>query len=158
VGKLTGHESEATKLTEGLKQRVAAVTKKTNGVTEKPTVFYELDITDPNAPYTVGPGSFMDLLITMAGAKNAAASAESAWAQLSLEQIVVLDPQVILLGDAAYGVTVESVAQRAGWENLAAVKNGRVYAFDDNLASRPGPRLVDGLETLSKLLHPDLFE
>ncbi len=158
VGKLTGHESEALDLAEKLKQRVAAVTEKTAAVAEKPTVFYELDSTDPNAPYTVGPGTFMDMLISLAGAQNVAGSAESPWVQLSLEQIVVLNPQVILLGDAAYGVTVESVGQRAGWEALDAVKNGRVYPFDDNLASRPGPRLVDGLEALAKLLHPDLFK
>jgi iron complex transport system substrate-binding protein len=158
VGKLTDHESEAVELAEGLKKRVAAVTEKTAGVADKPIIFYELDSTDPNAPYTVGPGSFMDMLITMAGAQNAAGSAESPWAQLSLEQIVVLNPEVILLGDAAYGVTVESVAVRAGWEDLEAVKNGRVYPFDDNLASRPGPRLVDGLEALAKLLHPELFK
>jgi iron complex transport system substrate-binding protein len=94
----------------------------------------------------------------MAGGKNVANPASSPWTQLSLEQIIVLDPQIILLGDAAYGVTPESVGQRAGWGDLQAVKNGRVYPFDDNLVSRPGPRLVDGLEALAKLLHPDLFE
>src|SRR5690606_5794688 len=135
VGKLTGHESEAAKLAEDLKARVSAVTAKTAQAAEKPTVFYELDSTDPSAPYTVGPGSFMDLMIGLAGGQSAAAAAESPWAQLSLEQIVVIDPQFILLGDAAYGVTPESVGQRAGWESLDAVKNGRIYAFDDNLAS-----------------------
>jgi iron complex transport system substrate-binding protein len=158
VGRLTGHETEAVELSEALKARVQAVVDKTAGAAEKPTVFYELDSTDPNAPYTVGPGTFMDLLITMAGGQNAAGTAESPWAQLSLEQIVVLNPQIILLGDAAYGVTPESVGQRAGWEGLEAVKSGAVYPFDDNLASRPGPRLVDGLEALAKLLHPELFE
>jgi iron complex transport system substrate-binding protein len=158
VGRLTGHEAEAGELSAALEQRVQAVTEKTAGVTEQPTVFYELDSTDPNAPYTVGPGTFMDLLITMAGGQNAAGSADNPWPQLSLEQIVVLNPEIILLGDAAYGVTPESVAQRAGWEGLDAVQNGRVYPFDDNLASRPGPRLVDGLEALAKLLHPELFE
>jgi iron complex transport system substrate-binding protein len=50
------------------------------------------------------------------------------------------------------------VAQRAGWEGLAAVKNGAVYTFDDNLVSRPGPRVVVGLETLAKLIQPELFK
>ena len=50
------------------------------------------------------------------------------------------------------------MAQRAGWEGLMAVKNGAVYTFDDNLVSRPGPRVVDGLEALAKLIHPDLFK
>jgi iron complex transport system substrate-binding protein len=57
-----------------------------------------------------------------------------------------------------WGVTPESVAARAGWESIDAVKNDQIFPFDDNLVSRPGPRLVDGLEQLAKLLHPDLFE
>ena len=77
---------------------------------------------------------------------------------MSLEQVVAADPAFILLGDAAYGVTPESIATRPGWENLSAVKNGQVFPFDDNLLSRPGPRLVDGLEALAKLLRPELFK
>ena len=65
---------------------------------------------------------------------------------------------MIILGDSNYGITVESVAERAGWDALTAVQEGRVYAFDDDLVSRPGPRLVDGLEALAKLIHPELFE
>ncbi len=158
VAKLTGHETEADKLVESLQGRVKAVADKTASLSEKPSVFYELDSTDPNAPYTAGPGTFIDTLIGMAGGKNVADPSGPAWAQLSLEQIVVLDPQIILLGDSAYGATPESVGQRAGWGGLDAVKNGRVFPFDDNLASRPGPRLVDGLEALVKVLHPELFK
>jgi iron complex transport system substrate-binding protein len=69
----------------------------------------------------------------------------------------VRDPQIILLGDAAYGITPDSIQERSGWGNLDAVKNNRIYAFDDNLVSRPGPRLVEGLEQLAQLLHPELF-
>jgi iron complex transport system substrate-binding protein len=49
------------------------------------------------------------------------------------------------------------VAARAGWGDIAAVQSGAVYTFDDNLVSRPGPRVVDGLETLARLIHPTLF-
>jgi iron complex transport system substrate-binding protein len=65
---------------------------------------------------------------------------------------------MILLGDSMWGVSVESVGQRPGWEKLKAVTASQVYAFDDNLVSRPGPRLVDGLEALAKLLHPELYK
>jgi iron complex transport system substrate-binding protein len=158
VGKLTGHEAEAATFNDTLKKRVAAVTEQVAKATDKPTAFYELDSTDPNAPYTAGPGTFISIMMDMAGGKNVADSAKSAYPQLSLEQVVALNPQIILLGDAAYGVTVESVGKRAGWEALDAVKNNRIYTFDDNLVSRPGPRMVDGLETLAKLLHPELFK
>jgi iron complex transport system substrate-binding protein len=71
---------------------------------------------------------------------------------------VVADPTIIILGDSAYGTTIDSLKQRHGWEGLDALKNNQVFPFDDNLVSRPGPRLVDGLEALAKLLHPGVFK
>jgi iron complex transport system substrate-binding protein len=158
VGSLSGQDGNAKTLVKTLMSRVAAVEKKAAAVKERPKVFYELDSTDPSAPYTVGPGSFPDTLINLAGGTNAASGLGTAWGQLSIEELLVQDPDVILLGDAAYGVTVESVAERSGWEALKAVQNGTIYPFDDDLMSRPGPRLVDGLESLFALLHPDLAE
>ncbi len=158
VGTLTGHTGAAQQLNDALKARVAAVADKMKAVTTKPKVFYELDATDPTKPYTPGPGTFVDMLITLGGGQNLGATLKDQWAQISSEALVQQNPDLILLGDAAYGVSVESVGKRAGWESLAAVKNNAIYAFDDNLVSRPGPRLVDGLETLAKLMHPDLFK
>ena len=83
---------------------------------------------------------------------------EGEYAQISIEELIIQNPQIILLGDAAFGVTPESVATRAGWEDLMAILNNQVFPFDDNLVSRPGPRLVDGLEALAMLLHPQAFE
>lgn len=154
VAALTGRTAETEALIETLKTRVAVVVEKVAGLDTRPTVFYELDSTDPSAPYTAGAGTFIDTLITMAGGTNIGAAMDAPWGQLSIEQIVADDPQIILLGDAAYGVTIESVGERAGWESLQAVTNNRIYAFNDDLVSRPGPRLVDGLETLFGLLHP----
>jgi iron complex transport system substrate-binding protein len=158
VAKMTGHEAETGKLVETLKGRVAAVKAKLASVTEKPSVFYELDSTEPNAPYTTGPGTFMDLLISLAGGTNIGSVLGSPWAQISLEELVVQNPDLIILGDSNYGVTAEAVAARAGWAGLSAVKEGHVYPFNDDLVSRPGARLVDGLEQLAKLIHPELFK
>jgi iron complex transport system substrate-binding protein len=159
VGKLTGHVEDATALNVSLKKRVAEIEKKiSSGSQTRPKVFYELDSTEPNKPWTSGPGTFIDLLITKAGGENIGASLTDEWAQISLEELIVQDPDIILLGDAAYGVTVESLHQRAGWESLTAVKNNQIFTFDDDLVSRPGPRLVDGLETLAKLLNPELYK
>jgi iron complex transport system substrate-binding protein len=146
-------------LIESLKERVAAVDEKIATVEKRPLVFYELDGTDPNAPWTSGPGTFVDLLIARAGGVNVGNSLGSAWAQISVEDLITKNPEFILLGDATWGgVKPEDVAARPGWENIAAVKNQQVYPFDDNLVSRPGPRLVDGLEQLARLLHPELFQ
>jgi iron complex transport system substrate-binding protein len=158
VGRLLGREAEAQALVAQLKKRVATVDEKIATVTDRPTVFYELDASqDASKPWTAGPGSFHDALIARAGGKNIAATLSSAWAQMSIEEIVQADPDYILLGDAKWGVTPEAVGQRPGWENLSAVKAGRVLPFDDDLISRPGPRLVEGLEALARILHPDLF-
>ena len=158
VGKLTGRSAEAAKLNEVLKTRYDAVRQKLSQAKDAPTVFYEIDATDPTKPYTSGPGTFIDLVIGLAGGKNIGAALSSAFAQISSEELVKQNPDIIVLGDALYGVTPESVAQRPGWNALNAVKNNQVFAFDDNLISRPGPRLIDGLEQMANLLHPELFK
>jgi iron complex transport system substrate-binding protein len=158
VGTLTGHKSKAAALVESLKGRVAAVDEKIMPLSYAPTVYYELDATNPTKPFTAGPGSFVDLLIARAGGINIGAGLQGEWPQISLEQLVVDNPAIIILGDAAYGETPEKVAQRPGWSALTAAQTGQVFPFDDNLVSRPGPRLVDGLEAMAKLLHPDVFK
>ncbi len=159
VAALTGHSEEAAALNEQLRARVSAILEKVSGASASPLVFYQLDSTDPTAPWTSGPGTFIDTLIGMAGGRNVGALLDSAWAQISAEALIEQNPDIILMGDAVWsGLNPEDIAARPGWEAIAAVQSGRVYAFDDNLVSRPGPRLVDGLETLGELLHPELFE
>jgi iron complex transport system substrate-binding protein len=159
AARLTAHETQAADLIKSLKARVDAVGQKIATGTERPLVFYELDSTDQNAPYTAGPGTFVDTLINAAGGVNLGSKLNGSWVQVSIEELIVQDPAIIVLGDYTWGgVTPEMVKARPGWETLSAVKNGQVFTFDDNLVSRPGPRLVDGLEALSKLLHPDLFK
>ena len=155
VAHLTGHEAEAATLIESLKARVAAIDDAIAPISSRPSVFYEIDGADPAKPYTAGKGTFITLLIERAGGSNIAADIDG-YPQLSLEQVVAADPSIIILGDSAFGVTAELVAGRPGWENLSAVKNNQILPFDDNLLSRPGPRLVDGLEALVGILHPDL--
>jgi cobalamin transport system substrate-binding protein len=160
IAQLTSHEDETKTLIDSLKTRVAAVDEKIKTVTDKPVVFYEIDATDANKPYTYGPSTFGDLLISRAGGVNLATAAgiTDAYPQVSLEQIVKTNPSMIILGDSNFGTTPDAVKARAGWDSIDAVRNGNIFPFDDNLVSRPGPRLVDGLEQLAKLLHPDLFK
>jgi len=156
VASLTGHD--VTELVDSLKTRVAAVDEKIAPLSSRISVFYEIDATDPTKPWTYGPGTFGDLLIDRAGGYNVANVVTDPYPQLSLEQIVTANPSIIILGDAVWGVTTESVLGRAGWESIEAVKSNSIFPIDDNLISRPGPRLVDGLEQLAKLLRPGLFQ
>jgi iron complex transport system substrate-binding protein len=158
IGLLTGHEAEASALVGSLMDRVAAVDARIATTTERPMVYYELDASTPTAPYTAGPGTFVDQLIARAGGTNFGAQLADQWAKISLEQLVVANPAMIILGDSAYGETPEKVAARPGWNTLDAVKDKRIFPFDDNLVSRPGPRLVDGLEALAKIIHPEAFK
>jgi iron complex transport system substrate-binding protein len=157
-GRLTGHEAETETLITDLEARVKAVQDKTASVSDRPSVFYELDATDPSNPWTAGSGTFIDYIIAQAGGTNAASALQGDYAQLSSEQLIAVDPEVILLADALYGVTPESVAARPGWDVITAVKENALYPIDPNMMSVPGPRLVDALEETARLLHPELFE
>jgi iron complex transport system substrate-binding protein len=117
-----------------------------------------LDATDPQNPYTVGSGTFIDTIISMAGGLNIGSILEGQYAPISSEEVINQNPEIILLADAPYGITPESVAERAGWDVIQAVDNGAVYEFDPFLVSVPGPRLVDGLEAMALILHPEAFD
>ena len=159
AGKITGKTVQAEALVDALKKRATAVDNALAGTSDTPVVFYEIDSTDPNAPWTAGPGSFIGSLIDRSGGVNLGEKLKDAYAQISIEQLLVDQPNIILVGDYTWGgVTAEDVMARSSWMGLEAVKRGNVYIFDDNLVSRPGPRMVDGLETMAKLLHPELFK
>ncbi len=158
LGKITGHEADAASLIESLKAKVSKVDELIATTSTRPLVFYELDATEPTKPWTAGPGTFVDQLITRAGGENLGGSLDGAWVQISQEALIINDPEIIVMGDSIYGITAEQVAKRAGWENLKAVTDGQIYPFDDDLASRPGPRLVDGLIELARIIHPEIAD
>lgn len=158
AGQITGRADQAKQLTDSMKQKVDAIKAKVATAKTKPRVYWELDATDPTKPYTVGPGTFVDDIITLGGGVNVFANASSPYPQVSAEQVVAANPEVIILADAAYGIPVESVLNRPGWQKIDAVQNKHVYPIDDNLVSRPGPRVVDGIEAAAKLIHPELFQ
>jgi iron complex transport system substrate-binding protein len=154
---LTGHEAEATTLITDLEARVKTVQGKIATVSDQPSVFYELDATDPSNPWTTGSGTFIDYIIKQAGGTNAASTLQGDYAQISTEQLIAVNPDIILLADAPYGTTPESVTARSGWETIVAVQENALYPIDPNIMSVPGPRLVDALEVTAKFLHPELF-
>ena len=157
VAKVTGTEAKAKQIADAMKQKADEIKAKVATAKTKPRVFWELDSTDPAKPFTPGPGSFVHDIITLAGGVNVAANTKSPYAQISAEEVIAANPEIIILSDFAYGTTVESVKARKGWSVITAVKNDKVLPIDDNLVSRPGPRIVDGLEAAARLIHPELF-
>ena len=157
VGELTGRQAGAAELAAALEARVTAVVDGLQGA-DRPRVFYEADGSDPTAPWTTGSGTFQSVLIDLAGGANIAAEL-TGWGQFSLEQLVAVDPQVIVFGSGSFvPTTPESLAARPGWGTLTAVTDGRVFAIDTNWVDRPGPRLVDGLEAMARFIHPERFD
>ncbi len=155
VGRVTGREKAASVLAGELRSRIEATMAKVQKAEHKPRVYWELS----NDLYTAGPGSFIDDLITRAGGINVAAETGEQWPQLNLEALILADPEVIILADHPYGETAEGVKARPGWAEISAVKNGRIVeVLDDNLVSRPGPRVAEALEFVAQALHPELFE
>jgi iron complex transport system substrate-binding protein len=159
IGRIVDAQERAERLVRALRQRAAGVMARVRDA-PRLKVFIELDGIDPSRPFTAGPGSFIDLLIQLAGGANIATLSRIAWPQFSLEELIKADPDMIILGDALVPMnpqTPEMVARRPGWNRLRAVRRGAIFPIETDLVSRPGPRIVEGLELLAKLFHPDLF-
>ena len=152
IGQAVGKPDEAAAMTDSIQASFDEVAAATSGLA-KPRVYYELDAS--NGYFGPAPDYFGTEMITTAGGEPLTSGTDGVY-QIQEEQILAFDPEVILLGDAAYGVTPEQVAKRPGWDKLTAVKNGDVRPIDDVIVTRPGPRLGEGIEALAMAIHPDL--
>jgi iron complex transport system substrate-binding protein len=108
-----------------------------------------------NPLFTAGPGTLLDNILTEAGGANVVT--EKGYVGYSVEQLVKDQPTVYLGTHSSIG-DVATMAQRPGFSALTAVSSGAVVSLDDNLVSRPGPRVVEGVLQIAKALHPDVFK
>ena len=157
IGRAIGETDAATALVDQMRQRVERVTHAVAGA-ERPRTFYEVSVFE-GVIYTAGEGSFLASLIDRAGGEPISGDARST--SIGLEQLVTADPQLIVLGDSSYDPTITptSVAARPGWGGTSAVRAGHVVPYpDDVVTTRPGPRIVDGLEALARIVHPEAFD
>jgi len=156
VGNALDAQAAAAQITAGMADRVAAVEEAVGGM-DRPRTFYEVSIFEGTI-YTAGADSFLASLVQTAGGDPVLGDARTT--AIALEDLVNADPQVIVLGDAAYDATINAraVAKRQGWGDMTAVRDGRVVPLpEDILITRPGPRIVDGLEALARAIHPEAF-
>lgn len=152
TGQAVGRAAEAKALADGLRgdfDRVAAATKDL----PKPRVFYEIDAT--GAIYGPADDSFLAQMIELAGGDPVTTGSPDKF-DIPLERLIEADPQVVLLGDGAYGVTADQVATRPGWDVMTAVKEKQIRPIDDVVVTRPGPRIGQGIRALAQAIHPDL--
>jgi iron complex transport system substrate-binding protein len=157
AGVITGHIEEANEVADSLSDRIDAVKAKTlaPGVL-KPKVYIEYD--EFMGLWTYGPGSFGDDLIIAAGGVNVAHNTSSEYPMVESEFVIAQNPDIIVYTTGPWStLSEETYINRPGWDTIDAVVNGDIYGMDANLLSRYGPRIVDCLEQLAEIVHPELF-
>jgi iron complex transport system substrate-binding protein len=154
VGRLLRVEKEARDLANSIRTRIQTVSSRlaSPAPAAKPSVFWCLD----NLLWTVGPGSFVNDVITLAGGQNIGGNLGQPYGQFSLESLLEADPEVIIIPLLDPAVPGE-LARLEGWGTLTAVRTAHVYQIDPDIVSRPGPRIAEAVEQVAALLHPILF-
>lgn len=159
IGRATGRESAAADLRAALDRRIGAVARRSAGRDEQPTVVV-FDWTDP----VMVAGHWVPELVETASGHYGLAEPGDPSRPRQWDAIRSADPEVIVVAPCGFTredalETVEDLVDRPGWAEVSAVREGRVYAMDGNgHVNRPGPRLVDTLEAIAPLIHPDRFD
>lgn len=158
VGVMVDRKTQAESLAERIEAGIADVRGKV-GKRTAPSFMLELDASDPAQPYVAGGRGLYSDLLEAAGGRNIFDDSQEPALRVSSEQVVARDPEVILLGDASAPVQPQKsddVARRPGWSGIAAVRHKRVFTVNDELLTRPGPRMAEGVRQAAMLFHPDL--
>jgi iron complex transport system substrate-binding protein len=146
---ILGLSSAAAPFLASCRARIAAVVGRSLLGRHRPLVYVELS---PDG-HTGGPQSILDDLVVKAGGVNVGGVARVEWPALSEATVRRLDPDVIVVARYPGSASAPSLAERDGWDRVAAVKSGRVFEIDAGLIKRPGPGLLDGLEILARLIE-----
>ncbi|MDP8903866.1 MAG: helical backbone metal receptor [Chloroflexota bacterium] len=150
IGQALGEEDAADTLSAQMAARIEQVEAAVEAF-PRARVFYEIGY-EPDI-YGPAPESFVADMVELAGGEPITTTDPAVFA-IPLERLVTLDPEVIVLGDARYGVCPDAVRQRAGWSGMTAVRTGAIRPVDDVIVTRPGPRLAEGLAALALAIHP----
>ena len=155
LGRMLGASAAADDVVGQMRRRIDDIKIRTTSLS-RPRVLYALN-SEPLI--TVGPGSFIHEAIELAGGSNVAARARTAYPRLSMEAVLKEDPELILFpAGRAEGITRGEELRWQRWSTLSAVKLKRLYLIPNDLLNRPGPRIVQGLEALARIFHPEAFD
>lgn len=156
IGKATGETKNADELIKEMKDKLAEIKTKAEGIKEKKKVFVE--VSPAPEVYTTGKNTFMDEMISIINAENIANDQEG-WIKIDQEAIIDKNPDVIITTYGFYTENAtEQVLARQGWENVKAIKNKQVIDVDSDTVTRSGPRIVEGVEELAKAVYPEVFK
>lgn len=154
VGRILERQAVAQDLSNDMRRRIAAVKAKTEGLPH-PKLLYVLN---SQPLITVGPGSFIHQLIEAAGGANVAHRARNPYPRLNMEEVIQEDPDLLLFPvGKAEGVSESEQQLWQRWSTLSAVKHQRFHQIPSDILNRPGPRVVQALEALAKIIHPEAF-
>jgi iron complex transport system substrate-binding protein len=154
LGSLLDAENAAAVLVADMEKRIGQVQTLAKKAPYKPRVFFQIDA---EPLFSAGDNTFIHELIELAGGINTAAG-EDPYPRYSWEDILVLQPEIVLISSMAGGLDPENLIR--SWKRcnqLSAVKNDQVVVVEADLFDRPTPRLVDGLEAIAAIIHPELF-
>jgi cobalamin transport system substrate-binding protein len=153
LGEIYHTETQAEALASGYRQRLRAVARKLETLQKRPRVFFQIDA---QPIFSAGTGTFLDQLLLRAGAVNLAGG-HTGYPRYSWEELLTLQPEVVILASMGGGYSEQELRARwEAWPQIPAVKNHRLYVVDADLFDRPSPRLIDALEHLVGLIHPEL--
>ena len=152
IGALLRAEEAAAALVFDLRRRIEAVADVARRSDARPRVFFQIGI-DPMV--SAGRGTFIHELIEAAGGVNAAGEA-TAYPKYSPEHLLRLAPDVVVITTMTQGADFDAVRREwLRWPRIPAVRDRRIHVVDAAVFNRPAPRLIDGLETLVRLIHPE---
>jgi iron complex transport system substrate-binding protein len=155
IGGLLNVTQRAEKVVHDMRSRVNRVKSLLTNASHRPRVFFQIGL---SPIVSVGTNTFIHELIVLAGGENLS-KGTTPYPRFSREQVLALSPEVLIVTSMARGASFESVkGEWTKWPDLPAVRDNRILLVDSNLFDRPSPRLVDALELLAKLIHPELFE
>lgn len=154
MGKLLDASQNAKNLVDNMRSRIYRVKARVEKTVHRPGVFFQIGI---SPIVSVGTPTFIHELIVLAGGTNLAAGPVP-YPRFNKEQVIAISPEIIIITSMSRAAVFEQVkADWNQWPHLPAVKNQRIFLEDSNLFDRPTPRLVDGLELLVRLIHPECF-
>jgi iron complex transport system substrate-binding protein len=154
LGSLLRAEQAAKELVSDMEKRIGRVQARVKKGDHRPRVFFQIDA---EPLFSAGTDTFIHELIELAGGINTTAG-EVSYPRYSWEDIIVLQPEIVMISSMAGGLAPEYLLNSwKKWNLLSAVKNDKVFVVDAELFDRPTPRLIDGLEVIAAIIHPELF-
>jgi cobalamin transport system substrate-binding protein len=155
IGTLLNAKGRANQLVQNMDLRIQKVKSLVAKTTHRPRVFLQIGV---SPIVSAGTHTFIHELIVIAGGTNLSAG-PIPYPRFGREKVLALSPEIIIITSMARSAVFEKVkAEWEKWPNMPAVRNQRIYVEDSNIFDRPTPRLVDGLELLIRLIHPELVE